>query len=199
MKKLFFVFICLFCLKSKVLAGEIYSVDLVKCDSLANIWIKKDDQIKRIHLLAFESESGKLDNEINEYACSQIKNAKKLAIEYDAMKQDKYNRDLVYLYVDNKLLQEELISKGYGQVANITTYLRETKKLCDVQKNAIETNIGIWDYPNIKEKYCNSGINIQNKEEEKEKIQEEYDISNIKYIIFLNSGILVLLILMKRD
>ena len=33
----------------------------------------------------------------------------------------------------------------------------------------------------------------------KEKIQEEYDISNIKYIIFLNSGILVLLILMKRD
>lgn len=47
MKKLFFVFICLFCLKSKVLAGEIYSVDLVKCDSLANIWIKKDDQIKK--------------------------------------------------------------------------------------------------------------------------------------------------------
>ena len=115
------------------------------------------------------------------------------------MKQDKYNRDLVYLYVDNKLLQEELISKGYGQVANITTYLRETKKLCDVQKIAIETNIGIWEYPNIKEKYCNSGINIQNKEEEKEKIKEKYDISNIKYIIFLNSGILVLLILMKRD
>ena len=34
---------------------------------------------------------------------------------------------------------------------------------------------------------------------EKEKIKEKYDISNIKYIIFLNSGILVLLILMKRD
>ena len=42
-----------------------------------------------------------------------MKNAKKISIEYDpdSDKTDKYERHLVWVYVDDSLLQKELISK----------------------------------------------------------------------------------------
>lgn len=202
MKKLFISILLFSMITSNVYAlDEIDEVELIKCDSISNIWVKTEYDIKRIHLLAFETTSGKLDNEINTYVCEKLKSAEIIRLEYDVIKKDKYNRDLVYVYLDGVCLQEDLINKGYGQVANITTTLKYTSKLCDIQKNAIKNNTGIWKYPNIKEEYCNSGISLNNETNtfEQDKYEETENNTHVKYIIMINSGILVLLLLMKKE
>lgn len=200
MKKIIVVLAIIFAFNKGVNALELKKeVELVNCTSLLNIWIKDNNEIKRIHLLAFESPSGILDNEINNYVCTTLKEAKKLEIVHDKERTDKYNRELVYLYVDGRILEEDLIRKGYGQVDNVNTYLELAYPLCTVQKQAIKDGIGIWKYPNIKENYCNSGITLNNEEETFTKKETNHDNNYIKYITLIESGILLLFILMKRD
>lgn len=200
MKKVIVIIAIIFAFNKSVNALELKKeVELVNCTSLLNIWIKDNNEIKRIHLLAFESPSGVLDNEINNYVCTTLKSAKKLEIAHDRQRNDKYNRELVYLYVDGRILEEDLIRKGYGQVDNVTTYLELAYPLCTVQKQAIKDGIGIWKYPNIKENYCNSGITLNNEEENFEKEENNHDTNYVKYIALIESGILLLFILMKRD
>lgn len=200
MKKIIVILAIIFAFNKSVNALELKKeVELVNCTSLSNIWIKDNNEIKRIHLLAFESPSGILDNEINNYVCTTLKEAKKLEIVHDKERIDKYNRELVYLYVDGRILEEDLIRKGYGQVDNVNTYLELAYPLCAVQKQAIKEKLGIWKYPNIKENYCNSGITLNNEEETFTKKETNHDNNYIKYITLIESGILLLFILMKRD
>ena len=121
MKKIIFaVLICLIFLpRVNAVEENLISAELVKCDSLANIWLSINDEVKRVHLLAFESESGYLDERIDEYVCSTLSSSSKIQIEYDIETKDKYNRELVYVYVDGKMLQSKLLSLGYGQVDNV--------------------------------------------------------------------------------
>ena len=176
-------------------------IELIKCDSISNIWVNISDEVKRIHLLAFEMESGYLDNEINQYVCNTLNNATSLQIEYDIKKNDKYNRELVYLYVDDSMLQEKLLKNGFGQVNNVQGDYKYLTSFCDIQKEAIIKKIGIWNYPNIAEKYCNSGVEIGSyyKEEKNETEKKVFPIKNLRFMVFLNSGILLLVILLKRN
>ena len=178
-----------------------YTAELVKCDSISNIWVKINGDMKRLHLLAFETESGSLDNEINNYVCSTLEGANTIEIEYDIENTDRYNRELVYLYVNNKLLQNELLALGYGQVDNVLAEYKHLPTFCDIQKEAIIKRLGIWNYPNIEEKYCNSGIPLDGSYEEVEEvIEKELDISNTLYfMVLINIGIVLLLLILKRN
>lgn len=72
--------------------------------------------------------------EAKEYTCKKIKNADKIILEFDpkSNKKDKYNRYLAWVFVDDKLLQEELIKKGLAD----TKYLKNDYKYADVLKDA---------------------------------------------------------------
>ncbi|MCH5166856.1 MAG: thermonuclease family protein [Erysipelotrichales bacterium] len=202
MKKVIFAFLICLVFLPRVNASEenLISAELVKCDSLSNIWLSINNDIKRIHLLAFETESGFLDDEINNYICSILSSSSKIQIEYDIEKKDKYNRELVYLYVDGKILQNELLSLGYGQVDNVLHNYRYLSDFCNIQKEAIIKKSGIWNYPNIEEKYCNSGVAIEKFLEEDEEKQEDTTKINktLKFIVFLNSLILIMILLIKK-
>lgn len=212
MKKLIFFFISLLILIPNVKAeraipngtppSEKIPATLVRCDSISNVWLKYNDEIKRVHLIAYDSEDGNLNKEINDYFCKILNNANKIEVEYDIESKDKYNRELIFIYADDKLVQEDLISKGYGQVNFVQGNYKHLDELCTVQKLAIIEGTGIWNYPKIEEKYCNSGVEIGSKEQNQEQtktIKENKDNKVLQTLIFINSGILVLLLLFRRN
>ena len=69
------------------------SVSLVSCDSAVSMWVNTSKGIKRIRLLMMDTSDGTLNKEINDYACSLVKNAKSLEIEKDELsdEKNKYN------------------------------------------------------------------------------------------------------------
>lgn len=91
--------------------------------------------------------------EASEYTCNKVKNAKKLELEYDdnSDKEDKYGRLLAWVFVDGKLLQEELIKNGYAKVAYLYDDYKYTEKLESVQEKASAKNIGVWDSQALEE------------------------------------------------
>ncbi len=210
MKKAVLLFISLVAFMVNTYAEEVTmptedkkEVSLVNCLSATNSWYEVDGKVKRIRLLAFDSEDGEISKEIDEYACSLLKEAKKIEIEYDikALKKDKYNRELAWVYVDGKLLQDILIKKGYGQVNYITSDYKYLTNLCDSQKEALTSKLGIWNYPNIKEKYCKSGIDINNTEQNQTENTiktKSFDHRTLHYLLFINSGIVLLSILLIK-
>lgn len=48
-----------------------------------------------------------------QYTCNKLKNAQKITYEYDGSKTDQYDRTLAWIFVDGKLLQEEIAQAGY--------------------------------------------------------------------------------------
>lgn len=211
MKSVFFLFLSIFILMPSVDARNIIPngappsekipAELIRCDSVSNVWLKYEDEIKRVHLIAFDSEDGSLNNEINKYFCETLSNANKIEVEYDVESTDKYNRELVFIHVNDELFQSNLISKGYGQVNFVNKNYKHLNELCTIQKDAIIAGLGIWQYPNIKEKYCNSGVEIGSKDSIKETVKtksEKKETKHLKTMVFINAGILILLLLYRR-
>lgn len=177
-------------------------VKLINCDSAVSLTVETTTGYKRIRLLMMDSSTGSLDKEINNYVCNKVKNASKLEIEIDPLsdKENKYKETLVYLYVDGYLLQNDLISLGYAQVNYVYNDYKYVDELCDLQKNALENKLGIWNYPDIKEEYCQSGVVIKNetKDEEKNEEKKTKDNKNIKKILFINSILVIFLIIFLK-
>lgn len=94
--------------------------------------------------------------EASEYTCQKVTNAKKIQLEYDddSEKMDKYDRLLAWVFVDENLLQEELITNSYAKIAYLYGDYKYTKQLEKAQEIASAKNIGIWDQE-AKEKYDN--------------------------------------------
>lgn len=209
MKKAVLLFISLIVLTNSAYAEEApipeekREIKLVNCLSSTNSWYEVDGEVKRIRLLAFDPEEGTLNDEIDDYACNILKNAKKIEVEYDikALEKDKYNRELAWIYVDGNLLQDILIKKGYGQVNYVKDDYKYLDNLCSSQKNAITDKLGIWNYPKVKEQYCKSGVDINNQEQETSESDEEidtFDIRTLHYLLFINSGVVLLGLLLFK-
>lgn len=84
--------------------------------------------------------------EASKYTCDMLSNAKKIVLEYDinSDKTDKYDRHLVWVFVDDVLLQEELVSNGYAKIKYVYgdyKYLDELKKEEQIAKG---NRVGVW-------------------------------------------------------
>ena len=168
MKKTLLIILTFLMCTSFVKADETReAVSLVSCDSAVSMWVKTSTGIKRIRLLMMDTSDGILNKEINDYACSIVKNAQSLEIEKDELSEEKY---------------------------------KWSNKLCELQAGAINKNLGIWTYTDIKEEYCQSGIEIKNETKKEEKSEEKsYDYEYLKKMVLINSIIVVfLLVVMKR-
>ena len=84
MKKTLLIILTFLMCTSFVKADETReAVSLVSCDSAVSMWVKTSTGIKRIRLLMMDTSDGILNKEINDYACSVVKNAQSLEIEKD--------------------------------------------------------------------------------------------------------------------
>lgn len=89
--------------------------------------------------------------EASEYTCKKLTNATKIEIEFDdnSDKKDKYDRYLVWVWVDNYLLQDELVRSGLAEVTYLYGDYKYTPLLQDHEKIAKIEKIKIWGINNI--------------------------------------------------
>ena len=159
MKKIVFIFLCLF-ININVFAEEI-EVKLSKCvDGDTAKFIYKDEVItarflaidtpESVHPTIGEEPYGK---EASNYTCSTLEKAEEIILEFDSNsdKTDKYDRYLVWVFVDGKLLQKQLISKGYAEVAYLYDDYKYTDELEKAQEKAKDKKVGIWSDEVVKE------------------------------------------------
>ncbi|ARK31241.1 thermonuclease family protein [Halalkalibacter krulwichiae] len=70
-------------------------------------------------------------------------------LELDVSERDKYGRLLAYVWIEDKMVNELLLEKGFARVAYV--YAPNTKyvdQFYDIQKQAQERGIGIWSLEN---------------------------------------------------
>lgn len=118
--------------------------------------------------------------EASDYTCNKLKNTKEIKLEYDdnSDKMDKYDRHLVWVFVDGQLLQKKLVSKGYASVAYLYGDYKYTEELETVEQEAEENKLGIWS--------------IEQKEETTE--EESIPKKDYKEIIMLIGIVIILCI-----
>lgn len=143
-------------------------VSLVRCvDGDTAVFLVDEEEVKFRFLAIDTPETVHPTKEVeafgknaSEYTCNKLTNAEKIVVEYEnSNKVDKYGRSLAWIWVDDSLLQKELISVGYGEVAYIYGKYRYTESLCLVQKNAKAGGLGVWSEER-EEGYC-STINLE--------------------------------------
>ena len=70
---------------------------------------------------------------------------KKVKLEFDAEKRDKYGRLLAYVYLpDGRMLNAELLKEGYAQIYTFPPNVKYVDSFLKLQKQARENNRGLW-------------------------------------------------------
>ncbi len=98
--------------------------------------------------------------EASKNTCDLLTNASSITVEYDSNSDqtDKYGRELAWIWVDDILLQELMVSEGFARVAYIYGDYKYIDSLCSLQQQAITNNKGIWQY-GYEVGYCNTHDN----------------------------------------
>ncbi len=135
-----------------VCATEKIEVTLDKCVDGDTAWFVLNDEKIKARFLAIDTpeSTNKVEpfgKEASDYTCNLLTNASKIEIEYDdnSDKLDKYNRHLVWVFVDDQLLQNSIIQKGLGQVSYIYGDYKYLTQLRISEEVAKTNQIGIWE------------------------------------------------------
>jgi len=109
-----------------------------------------DEKVRLIGVNAPESRnSGRMKKqefgtESKEFLVKFLK-GKKVRIEYDVQKNDKYGRTLAYVYLeDGTFLNEYLVKHGYAQVATYPPNVKHKDLFIAAQRYARENQTGLW-------------------------------------------------------
>ena len=135
-------------------------VDLVKCiDGDTAKFKMADGSIKTARFLAIDTPESvhptkaveAYGKEASEFTCNLLTKANSIKIEYDKAsdKTDKYGRLLVWVYADNKLVQEMLLREGLAKVAYLYADYEYTSYLQEIEKDAKNKKLKIWSDENI--------------------------------------------------
>ncbi len=153
-KKLVFFLLIFFLFSGKIFASNKITVSLNKCVDGDTAYFNNGDEVIKTRFLAIntpESTTKKeaYGKEASNYTCKRLKEAKKIILEYDnnSDKLDKYDRHLVWVFVDDSLLQEELVSKGLAEIKYLYGDYKYTDKLKTKEDEAKKQKLNIWsDY-----------------------------------------------------
>jgi len=219
MKKKIILFLTIFFIglnsiyaKEKVKLSDCVDGDTIK------ILLSDDKKVYTVRMLAVDTPESVhptvgveyYGKEASNYTCDLVTNAKKIEIEYDnnSDKKDKYDRLLVWVFVDNELLQKKLIENGYAEVAYLYGDYKYTSELQAAQEKASAKNIGIWNEEALNEYNKQNEITTDAKDEEDEEsfktITEDLKsdvnsfvgkIKNFKITDYILMGILILIVI----
>ena len=153
MKKVVMIFL-FFCLFITNVYAERVSVKFEACVDGDTIKVILDNKKTTVRFLAIDTPETvhptkgeqPFGKEASNYTCDKVKNAKKLEIEYDegSTKTDKYNRALGWVFIDDTLLQKDLVSLGYAKVAYLYGDYKYTDELKKEESIAKSKKLGVW-------------------------------------------------------
>ena len=205
MKKMF-IFILFLMFTSTISAKEL-EVKFSKCvdgDTAKFIYNDKEitarflaiDTPETVHPTKEEEAFGK---DASEYTCNKIKNANKIILEYDSDsdKTDKYDRHLVWVFVDDNLLQEKLVRKGLASVAYLYGDYKYTNILEEAELEAENNKIGIWSINDDSTIIIETAEEIGNNQKDGTQEINNFIENNKEYIILIGSLILVCIFNLK--
>lgn len=134
---------------NRVDAKEKVSATLSKCVDGDTAYFIIDDTKTKVRFLAIDTpeSTNRIDpygKEASSFTCNKLKKADKIEIEYDIDKKDKYSRTLGWIFVDDKLLQKEIIEEGLGKVAYVYKDYKYVDELKVSEKIAKEKKLNIW-------------------------------------------------------
>lgn len=69
---------------------------------------------------------------------------KKVGLEYDVGKTDKYGRTLAYVYADTVFVNAELVKNGYAVIATFPPNVKYAKTFLALQEEARNQKRGLW-------------------------------------------------------
>lgn len=148
MKKIIIGFIIFFLFMNNTYA---ISASLNKCVDGDTAWFNVDNEVIKTRFLAIDTPESTnqiepYGKEASEYTCNALKNAKTIELEYDenSDKLDKYDRHLVWVFVDNNLLQKSLVENGLAEVKYLYGNYKYTDILKESEEIAKEKNLNIW-------------------------------------------------------
>lgn len=153
MKKLLLFIILCFSFLINIEAKEI--VTLNKCVDGDTAWFNINGEVIKARFLAIDTPESTTEIEIygkeaSEFTCNMLTNAKKIEIEYDEKsdKLDKYDRHLVWVFVDDLLLQDLIIKKGLAEVDYLYGDYKYTSTLEASELIAKTNQVGMWQDTN---------------------------------------------------
>lgn len=131
---------------------EADSVMLSKCTDGDTAHFMIDGKDKTVRFLAIDTpETVKPNTPVQPYGkeasnrtCSLLKQADTIRLEYESEKTDKYGRLLAWVFVDDQLLQLDLIENGYAKVAYIYGDYKYTDILQQAESKAKKNKVGLW-------------------------------------------------------
>ena len=150
-KVIILMFLLILLIPINVYAEE---VSLYKCVDGDTAKFRVDGKIYTYRFLSIDTPETKhpkkgkepYGKEASKYTCNALKNAKIIRVEYDdnATKEDKYERRLAWVFVDEELLQQKLVSNGLAKVAYLYGDYKYNDILKGEEKKAMNKEIGIW-------------------------------------------------------
>jgi micrococcal nuclease len=70
---------------------------------------------------------------------------KKVRLEYDVERRDRYGRTLAYVYLDTLFVNAEMVKRGYAQILTIPPNVKYVDVFRSLQQEARENERGLWD------------------------------------------------------
>lgn len=170
MKKmyLFMIVFLLFIVPIPIFASERIDVTLNKCVDGDTAWFNLENKKIKARFLAIDTpeSTNKIEEygkEASKFTCDLLNNASHIQIEYDdnSDKQDKYNRELVWVFVDEKLLQELVVKEGLAEVKYIYGDYKYLDQVNLALKEAKKNKLNLWsDAKDNNSDYIIVGIGI---------------------------------------
>ena len=152
-----------------VFANTKEKVKFSKCVDGDTAKFEKNNKVFTLRFLAVntpETKSPKkgvefYGKEASKYTCDRLEKAKTIEIEYDknSDKSDRYGRKLGWVFLDDKLLQKDLVENGYAKVEYVYGKYKYLDELKELEKKAKKEKIGLWQKETTSDKK-NSNKNI---------------------------------------
>lgn len=153
MKKIVIIFLLFFNMSS-IHASSKFKVTLDKCIDGDTARFNIKGEVKTVRFLSINAPEIDHDNvvaepfgyEAGDYTCNLLKKASVIKLQYDTKsdKEDKYGRVLAWVFVDDVLLQEKLVSEGLAEVKYVYDDYLYSSDLKEVERIAKSSHKGMW-------------------------------------------------------
>ncbi len=154
MKRIFVFVCCLFINFGVVCADDMVSVTLNKCVDGDTAKFVIDGEVKTVRFLSintpelahYGNAAEPFGEEASKFTCDALSNSSNIKLQYDPKsdKTDKYDRVLAWVFVDDKLLQKDLINNGLAEVKYVYDDYLYSSLLEDLEATAKKNMVGMW-------------------------------------------------------
>ena len=137
-----------------VFANTKEKVKFIKCVDGDTAKFERNNKIFTLRFLAVntpETKSPKkgvefYGKEASNYTCNRLEKAKNIEIEYDnkSDRNDRYGRNLGWVFLDDKLLQKDLVENGYAKVEYLYGKYKYVEELKELETKAKKDKKGLW-------------------------------------------------------